>query len=146
MQKPKMFAKHQSVHPIKVAWGDMDSMQHLNNTKYFYFCETARLEFLIDLLGDLKTSADENLLNRIALAETACRFKVPVTYPDDLLIASEVASIDDTEFHLKHIIYSTKLDLVAAQASARMVSFDHKLGKRVSLPTEVVAALEKHIF
>ena len=146
VNKPESFAKHQFVHPIKVAWGDMDSMRHLNNTKYFYFCETARFEFFVGLVADLDKSAGDSLLNGMALAETACRFKVSVTYPDELLIATEVESIDDTEFQLKHLIYSTKLDLIAAQASARIVSFDQKLGKRVSMSEQLVTRLKEQIF
>ena len=145
MKKPDILAEHQFLHPIKVAWGDMDSMRHLNNTKYFYFCESARFEFFIGLVADLEKTTGKGLLNSLALAETACRFKVSVTYPDDLLIATEVDAIDDTEFKLKHLLYSTKLDLIAAEASARVVNFDYELGKRAPLSNELVTRLKEHI-
>jgi len=53
--------------------------------------------------------------------------------------------IEDTEFQLKHRLYSTKLDLIAAEASARVVNFDQKQGKRASLHNELVTRLQDHI-
>ena len=43
---------------IKVAWGEMDALQHVNNAVYFRYFETARLDYFnkINLLVDLQTS------------------------------------------------------------------------------------------
>ncbi len=146
MSTPDILAKYKSILPIKVVWGDMDCMSHVNNTKYFYYCETARTEFLNQVLEKAQAKVGDNALNAgLALAETACRFKVAVTYPDDLLIANEVTSIEQNEFHIKHHIYSTKLDLIAAVATARVVRFDYKLGKRAAISADLTAALEEHL-
>lgn len=31
--------------PIRVRWGDVDSMGHVNNAKYFTYCESARMSY-----------------------------------------------------------------------------------------------------
>ena len=40
---------HEMVLPIR--WGDMDAMGHVNNTIYFRYIETARLEWLYRIGG-----------------------------------------------------------------------------------------------
>ncbi len=36
-------ARH--IEPVTVRWGDMDSMGHVNNAKYFTYCESARMSY-----------------------------------------------------------------------------------------------------
>lgn len=35
---------------IKVAWGEMDALQHVNNVVYFRYFETARLDYFNKLI------------------------------------------------------------------------------------------------
>ena len=127
----------------KLMWGDMDAMQHVNNARYFRFTETARIEFLRSVFPETgNPSAD--LIVGMALAETRCRFKVPLTYPDDILISAGVADIQETEFLIRHEIYSRKLDCIAAEGDARMVFYDFNKGQRAELPDEVVERLNGH--
>ena len=37
--------KARHVEPITVRWGDVDSMGHVNNAKYFTYCESARMTY-----------------------------------------------------------------------------------------------------
>ena len=39
---------------IKMRWGDMDALGHLNNTYYFRYMETARLEWLESINAPLE--------------------------------------------------------------------------------------------
>lgn len=130
---------------IKVVWGDMDSMRHVNNTKYFYYCETARLEFIHKMDENSGGNEAHTLHGGIALAETGCRFKVSLTYPDRLTIGSAIESIEPTQFNIIHHIYSEKLDCIAAEATARMVMFDFNKGKRVEIPDDYLAVLRAHM-
>lgn len=125
-----------------VVWGDMDFMRHVNNTKYFYYCETVRIEFLRQLFPELGTADPDTMRSGIALAETGCRFKRSITYPDELQIGTGVVSIDETQFVLQHAIYSTKLDSIAAEATARMVHYDFVQNKRVPLSEIMRKTLE----
>ena len=127
-----------------VLWGDMDAMQHLNNTRYFRYCETARIEFIRKKLPDIWQQPSDALEVGVALAEVGCRFRVPITYPDSLAIGIAVTRIDDTEFEIRHDLYSQKLGLVAAQASAKMVYFDFQANQRAMMPPKMVRVLEEH--
>ena len=46
---------------IQVRWGDMDAMGHLNNTTYFRYFETARIDWF-NALRPLKQSDEEGIL------------------------------------------------------------------------------------
>jgi len=81
--KEACLGRHKIIHAQKVVWGDMDSMNHVNNTKYFYYCETARIEFIRILFPNFGSQPLSEMKSGLALAETSCRFKVPVAYPDN---------------------------------------------------------------
>lgn len=134
--------RHQSER--RVVWGDMDAMQHVNNTKYFYYCETTRLDFLRAVLPQIGGEPPHQASTGIALAETGCRFKVSLTYPDDLIIGTGVSMIGETEFELTHAIYSQKLNLIAAQATARMVYYDFAQRKRAVLDQAILNILQQY--
>lgn len=127
----------------KVVWGDMDAMRHVNNTKYFFYCETARIEFLQSILSKGAFADPENRGIGIALAETSCRFKVSLTYPDNLEIGTAVTKIEDNQFHLRHAIYSEKLNRIAAEATARMVVFNFATGQRSPVDDEMLSKLKQ---
>ncbi len=142
--KEACLARYNIIHPQKVVWGDMDSMNHVNNTKYFYYCETARIEFIRILFPDFGSQPLSEMKSGLALAETSCRFKVPVTYPDKLLIGTAVSKIEENQFFVKHVMFSEKMNLTAAEADARMVHFDFKKGKRLAFDDDLIAILEKY--
>ena len=143
-EKPHHLNGCKIVHTQKVVWGDMDSMNHVNNTKYFYYCETARIEFIRMLFPSFGGHPPSAMKTGLALAETSCRFKVPVTYPDTLLIGTIVSKIEENQFFVKHSIYSDKLGLIAAEAEARMVHFDFEKGQRLAFDDTLMAVLLEH--
>lgn len=143
--KPECLSRFRFLTPVQVVWGDMDSMRHVNNTRYFYYCETARIAFFHLLDANTDDSGTQRERDGIALAETGCRFKVSLTYPDTLTIGSAVESIEPTQFKIIHHIYSEKLNCIAAEATARMVMFDFTKGKRVNIPDDYMAVLQAHM-
>lgn len=132
------------IHNQKIVWGDIDSMNHVNNTKYFYYAETARIEFIRTLFPDVGSQPQSKMKTGFALAETSCRFKVPVTYPDNLLIGTTVTQIEENQFSVKHAMYSEKMKLIAAEAEARIVYFDFEKGKRLAFDNDLIAILLEH--
>lgn len=102
----------------------MDSMQHVNNVRYFYYAESARLQLLAELLPAFGDGSLASAGEVYTLAETGCRYKVSLEWPDELTIGTAVDTIEDTFFTVTHAIYSHKLECIAAELSARMVRYD----------------------
>ena len=132
------------VFPLTVKWGDMDAMGHVNNTRYFYYGESARFEFLLKLFPQAAAMDTSDLEYGFALAYADTKFKVSLTYPDQVLVGTSVIKIEETEFHLKHSIYSSKMSCEAAVSTARIVSFDFKHSKRRALDAKAVDMLEQY--
>ena len=110
---------------IEVAWGDMDAMSHVNNTRYLNYMETARIAFFTQFFKEFSGIGSTTSARGLALAEVRCRFKVPLTYPDKVIVGCAVGQIDVDQFMIIHQIYSSKLGFVAAEGDARMVSYDY---------------------
>ena len=125
-----------------VAWGDMDAFQHVNNTVYFRFFESARIAYFerIDLMEML---ADTGIGPILAAAD--CRFKIPLTYPDTVRVGARVVSIDTDRFTMEYVAVSRCHGKIAARGRGELVAFDYKKGKKTRLPEvlrERIAALE----
>lgn len=108
---------------IKVAWGEMDALQHVNNVVYFRYFETARLEYFaqINLMDELKKTQIGPVLS-----DTQCRYRIPVTYPDTLLIGSKVTQVGEDRFTMEYQVVSKKMGKVTTIGSATVVMFDFR--------------------
>ncbi len=114
-----------------VAWGEMDSMGHVNNIVYFRYFESARIAYFekMDLMGYMTETGIGPILGEIS-----CKFKIPLSYPDKVLIGVKVVSIEEDRFIMNHIVVSTKHQKVAAQGDGVIVTFNYLEGKKVTVP------------
>lgn len=117
-----------------VAWGDMDAMGHVNNTVYFRYFESARIAYFekMNVMGYMAETGVGPILGEIA-----CTFRIPLTYPDKVLIGTRVTDIKEDRFTMKHLIVSTKHRKAAAEGDGVIVTFDYREGKKVSIPAEM---------
>lgn len=141
---PKQLIAYHFVTPERVVWGDMDVMNHVNNTQYFRYLETARIEFIRNLFPDFAKPGSNDTEKGLALAEVRCRFKVSLTYPDDLIIGTAVSNIGDHQFMAQQEIYSKKLDCIAAEGDARMVYFDFANKRKAVISEQLLKHLRAY--
>ena len=66
---------------VEVRWGDMDSQGHVNNSVYFTYLESARVELIRETGFKGKQAGDAE---GPALVSTSCDFKRQVVYPATL--------------------------------------------------------------
>ena len=117
-----------------VAWGEMDAMGHVNNIVYFRYFESARIAYFekMDIMGYMTETGIGPILSEIS-----CKFKIPLSYPDKVLIGVKVVSIDDDRFIMNHRVVSANHQKVAAKGDGVIVAFNYREGKKVTVP-EVV--------
>ena len=65
---------------IPIRWGDMDAMGHLNNTSYFRYMETCRIDWLQSVRA-LPDPAGEG----IVIVSAFCNFRRQLAYPGTVL-------------------------------------------------------------
>jgi len=117
-----------------VAWGEMDAFQHINNIAYFRYFESARIAYFekMDIIGYMMETGIGPIL-----AATSCKFKIPLSYPDKVLIGAKVVSIEEDRFIMNYLVVSAKHQKVAAEGDGVIVTFNYREGKKVTVP-EVV--------
>ena len=79
---------------FKVRWGDMDVMGHMNNTLYFRYLETARM----DWFKSIGVEGDPNVPGPV-LANAFCNFYRQLAYPDEVAAAKGLTDTR-TQAHL----------------------------------------------
>ncbi|MCK6264226.1 acyl-CoA thioesterase [Vibrio sp. ZSDE26] len=123
---------------IPVAWGEMDALQHVNNAVYFRYFESARLEYF-EKIGLLVNIAHSQI--GPVLGETSCRYKLPITYPDTLIIGTKVLDVQMDRFTMEYHIASKKLGKISTVGQATCVMFDFKNGTKAELPEKIKQAI-----
>jgi len=125
-----------------VAWGEMDAFQHINNTVYLRYFESARIAYFYKL--DMIEAMTRTGIGPI-LASTSCKFKIPLTYPDNVLIGAKVTSIDEFSFMMGYCVFSVNHQKMAAEGDGLIVTLNYQENRKVPVPEELrqrILALE----
>lgn len=125
---------------IRVAWGEMDAMQHVNNAAYFRYIESARMAYF-ERIGFL-VHMHETGVGPI-LAWTSCRFRRALAYPDTVSVGTRVRKIDTDRFTMETCIVSHSMNEVAAESEGTVVAFDYREQKKVPVPDEIRRRIEE---
>jgi acyl-CoA thioester hydrolase len=124
---------------IPVAWGEMDSLQHVNNIVYFRYFESARMAYFNKL--DLWNYIRETGIGPI-LASTQCKFRIPLTYPDTVSVGTTVTEIKADRFLMKYVVVSHAHGKVAAEGEGLIVSYNYRELAKAALPEEIKKRIE----
>jgi acyl-CoA thioester hydrolase len=130
---------------IPIAWGDMDAFQRVNNIMYFKYFESARISYFEKL--NFNEQMKKTVIGPI-LANTQCKFKIPLTYPDQVSVGAKVDVIEKDRFLMKYLVVSHKHKNIAALGEGMLVSFNYHENKKVPIPDEIRARindLEKYV-
>ena len=134
----KLLNSYPVVIEIPVAWGDMDAFQHVNNAMYFKYFESARIAYFekIEFQDHMKETAIGPIL-----ANTQCKFKIPLTYPDQVSVGAKVDLVDDDRFLMKYVAVSHQHRKVAASGEGMLVSFNYQENKKAPIPDQIRACI-----
>jgi acyl-CoA thioester hydrolase len=132
--------KARHVEPITVRWGDMDSMGHINNAKYFTYCESARMSYFA-AVRMLDHREDEH--HGPALAAATLNFRRQVRYPAELEVATRVSEIGRSSFKMEYEIFHRGTDERVADGTGVIVWTDYGTGRSVPLPESLKAEIRR---
>lgn len=107
--------------PIKIRWGDMDALGHVNNVQYFRYSECARIDYIGCVFGAVSSPKTTGPI----LADIGCSFYEQVSYPDDLDLGTRAERIGNTSMHLTTAMFRKGTDQLVAQVRAVVVWFDY---------------------
>jgi acyl-CoA thioester hydrolase len=123
---------------IRVRWGDMDALGHVNNTEYFRYMEQTRISWF-DALG---IPVVEKNCGPVIVRAT-CDFIMPITYPATVAVATRLEKVGRSSFVVTHELRSdTDPAVLFATGEVVVVWVDHAQGRSIPLPARVRQALE----
>ncbi len=125
---------------IPVAWGEMDSFKHVNNTHYFRYFESARVKYteelkILDFMNDYAKGP--------ILSDTSAKYLAPVTYPDTLSVGIRSVEAKSGKLVQQYAIWSHEQSRMVTQGESTMLFFDYKAGKRCDIPEELALRMMK---
>jgi len=130
---------------IPIAWGEMDSFQHVNNIVYFRYFESIRMAYFGKL--DVWTFMEETGIGPI-LSSTKCRFRIPLTYPDMISGGGRVTRLEADRYVMEYKLVSHEHRKVAAEGEGLIVSYDYREKRKAPLPEELkrrIQSLENNL-
>ena len=131
MNQLEKFNKNYKVQiELPIQWGDMDAFNHVNNVMYFKYFESVRLAYFEEI-GVMAKSSD----NKVApiLAETSCRYRLPLNYPDTILVGAKVIENHSHGFLMEYAIYSQHHQMVSSIGTGRIVMLNYDTHQKVAV-------------
>jgi acyl-CoA thioester hydrolase len=124
--------------PITVRFRDIDAMGHVNNAVFFTYLETARVDYMRDVVFQLEGRD----LTRVGLilAQISCQFQAPIFYGQLVEVGTRVVGMRNSSFIIEHRIEAD--GQLAALAEAVVVHYDYQAGRSMRIPDEIRARVE----
>jgi acyl-CoA thioester hydrolase len=122
---------------IPIRWGDMDAMGHVNNTTYFRYLETIRIEWMrsIDCQPD-------PLGEGPVIVNAFCTFHKQLEYPGDVLATMFVSDVGRSSFETWCTLERTDVPgVIYASGGATTVWVDFPKQRSAALPATLVDQL-----
>ena len=115
---------------IPIRWGDMDAMNHLNNTVYFRYLETIRIDWMHSI-GCQPDALGEGPV----IVNAFCNFYKQLEYPGDVLTKLYVSDPGRTTFETWGTMErADKLGVICAAGGATTIWVDFPAQKAKTLP------------
>ncbi len=115
---------------LPVRWGDMDAMGHVNNTLYFRYMETIRIDWF-DTIRALPNPQGQGPV----IVNAFCNFYRQFEYPDDVLIRMYVSDPGRSSFESWTTMARTaQPEVICAAGGATTVWTDFPAQKSAPLP------------
>ena len=123
---------------LPLHWGEMDAFGHLNNVVYFRYFETARIHYF-ERCGFMATYEEDRV--GAILHSTSCRFRRPLHFPDTVLAGARVTELGEDRFTMGYRVVSVAEEMVAADGTGLIVSFDYRARSKAPVPDRVRCAI-----
>jgi acyl-CoA thioester hydrolase len=132
------------VHAMRmpIRWGDMDAMGHVNNTVYFRYFESARIDWFNEVAATPDPTGEGPVI-----VNAHCTFLKQLKYPGEIEVRSFVGAPGRSSFEMTHEIRLVGADGEAgalhATGGAKIVWVNFPAEKSMPLPEPIRALLSQ---
>ena len=123
---------------LPVQWGDMDAFNHVNNVVYLRWFESARIAYF-ERAGILAGMPDVGPIQ----ARQVIDYRLPLRYPDRLLVSATVTRLGNTSFTMGLRVRSHASErAIAAEGEAVIVMIDYRNNRKITLGDDLRKRIE----
>jgi len=115
---------------IRVQWGDMDALQHLNNTVYLRWVESTRLLFFDQLIDGTVGKAAIGPI----LAWQDIKYIAPVVYPDTVHVFFNITALEEDRIQGEAELFSMERNRLVALSKNTLMAYDTSERKKAAIP------------
>jgi acyl-CoA thioester hydrolase len=134
---PATRADYRAFFPVITRWSDNDPYGHVNNVVYYSWFDSAVNRLLIEAgVLDITQSPIIGIV-----AETGCRYRASITYPDAVTIGLRVARLGTSSVRWEAAAFREADDRAAAEGHFVHVYVERASMRPVPIPDAVRAVL-----
>ena len=126
---------------VRVHWGDMDAMQHVNNIIYLKWVESTRLLLFEQLMKGETAGLSE--IGAI-LAWSDIKYISPVVYPDTVKIDFDIVQLKEDRLECQAHLYSIAQNRLVAISNNTIKAYNIKMLKKAEIPAHWIRQLREH--
>ena len=115
---------------IRVQWGDMDALQHVNNTVYLRWVESTRLLFFDQLIDGTVGKAAIGPI----LAWQDIKYIAPVVYPDTVHVFFNITALEEDRIQGEAELFSMERNRLVALSKNTLMAYDTIERKKAAIP------------
>ena len=116
---------------VPVRFSDTDALGHVNNAHYLSFLESARLGYIKDVLGRVKTEDFGVIIARVEID-----YKSPAFHFETMRVGCRVYELGGSSIKMDYCIEDKASGRLVAQAKSVLVAFDYASNRPVRLRDE----------
>lgn len=134
----EILADYPVITGIPVRWSDMDALNHVNNTIYLRYFESARIDYFnqVGLIDYRHQHGIGPILHSVY-----CRFRIPVTFPDTVSVGIRAHNLQNDRFDMLMAMVSHQHERICAEGNCTIVSYNYRTQEKAPIPQ----ALRKRI-
>jgi acyl-CoA thioester hydrolase len=126
----ELLKNYKSITTLPVQWGEMDVANHVNNAIYLRYAESARIAYF----EEMEYSMSDFTKVAPILAEVTVQYKIPVVFPDTIIMGTKILQLGNTSMVMETVIISEKLKKIATYIKAVVVMYDYNTLQKAPIP------------
>lgn len=126
-------------HPVNVRFADIDSVGHVNHTKYLTYFEDARIAWFNEIIGKEWDWTKKGLI----LARIEVDYIKQVKFGEEVVVKTRCTRLGTKSFDHRYELYRTGVsgDELVAKGLAVLVCYDYETKQSCPIPEQWIAAI-----
>ena len=143
----KLLEPFNVIRKISVEWGEMDAAQHVNNTVYLRWAESARIAYFqkmkIEISSTGRGSTSKPAKEGIILGYVDCKYIFPVTFPDVIGIGVKVVDLKLDRMVMESHMFSEKYGRIVAISKQEVLPYSYIELRKIPVSREMIEKIER---